>query len=107
MATRETKARSGRRAGRASDNRAVYTTFIILATWVVICSAVYVWCQKEVIKTGYETSRALALHKKLLKVNRALKVEVAMLSSPERIERLAREELGMTHPTVKRKLILR
>lgn len=107
MATRETKARSARRAERASGNRAVYTTFIILAAWVVICSAVYVWCQKEVIKTGYETSKALALQKKIMKVNRALKVEVAMLSSPERIERLAREELGMTHPTVKRKLILR
>lgn len=107
MAKGETKNRSGRTTGRARDSRAVYTAFILLAAWVVLCAAVYVWCQKEVVQTGYETSRALALQKKLMKVNRALKVEVAMLSSPERIERIARKELGMIHPTVERKLILR
>lgn len=107
MAKRTRGRRTAKKDARAFDSRLVYFTFFFLAVWVVVCSAVYVWCQKEVTRTGYETSRALAVQKKLMKANRALKVEVAMLSSPERIERIAREKLDMIHPGVDRKIILK
>jgi cell division protein FtsL len=40
-------------------------------------------------------------------VNRELEIERAMLSSPERVERVARERLGMIQPTPEQIRIVR
>ncbi|MFO8071898.1 MAG: cell division protein FtsL [Polyangia bacterium] len=52
----------------------------------------------EGVRLGYETSRARAVHTRLLLERRELRLELASLKSPERVEAEARERLDMQAP---------
>lgn len=51
-----------------------------------------------VIRTGYAIAEATRERQLLEEENRKLRLERSLLRSPERIERIAREKLGMTRP---------
>ena len=50
------------------------------------------------VSLAYDLSEATARHRRLLERRAALRLEVATLESPQRIERIARERLGMRPP---------
>lgn len=58
----------------------------------------HVWVRLQVVRLGYQISRETDREKRLQQVHRKLQVERALLRSPERLERLARERLGLTMP---------
>lgn len=58
----------------------------------------HVWVRLQVVRLGYEISNETDREKRLLQVHRKLQVERALLRSPERLERLARERLNLTMP---------
>lgn len=60
---------------------------------------VTVWRGLAFINVGYQIRSLERKQSELLNMNRALEIERAMLSSPERVERVARERLGMIEPT--------
>jgi len=74
--------------------------FLILCIMAVLIagSLFYVWTRVLVINLGYELSDAMERHWKLVQLNRKLHIEVALLKSPARIERIAQEELEMQKP---------
>lgn len=51
-----------------------------------------------VVDAGYRLSQAEARQRTLTRENDQLKLELATLRSPARLERLAREQLGMSMP---------
>lgn len=58
----------------------------------------YVWTRISVVQKGYEVSR---LHKEVHTLSQEisrLEAEVARLKSPDRLEKIAREKLGMRLP---------
>jgi len=57
----------------------------------------YTWQHFKAIEYGYKVESLKTQRDSLLEVNRALRLEEASLSSPERIDRLARE-YGMQPP---------
>jgi len=57
----------------------------------------YTWQHFKAIEYGYKVESLKTQRDSLLEVNRALRLEEALLSSPERIDRLARE-YGMQPP---------
>jgi cell division protein FtsL len=57
-----------------------------------------VWIRLQVVHTGYELSTARQLEHKLEQEQRELALEIATLTSPRRLEELARERLGMRPP---------
>jgi len=57
----------------------------------------YTWQHFKAIEYGYKVESLKAQRDSLLEVNRALRLEEASLSSPERIDKLARE-YGMQPP---------
>lgn len=65
---------------------------------VVIVSIFYLWIRLEVIKLGYEISEASRYQMELIQENKRLKIELSNLKSPERIERIARENLKLHYP---------
>ncbi|OGP56710.1 MAG: cell division protein FtsL [Deltaproteobacteria bacterium RBG_13_61_14] len=73
----------------------------VLLTVVVLVAATlfYVWCRLQAVRVGYEQSRTAETLQQMEKVNEELRGEVARLKSPERIERLARERLGLKYPS--------
>jgi cell division protein FtsL len=57
-----------------------------------------VWVRLQVVNAGYELSTARRLAHRLEQEQRELEIEVATLTSPRRLERVARERLGMGPP---------
>ncbi len=71
--------------------------FCIIAA-LIAGSLFYVWSRVLVINLGYDLSEAMEVHRKLVQENKKLHIEVALLKSLARIERIAREELDMEKP---------
>ncbi len=71
---------------------------------LVVCGALaatglfHTWQRVDGIRLSYRLSEVTAEHQALLRSNEHLRLEVATLKAPSRIERLARENLGMLPP---------
>lgn len=83
--------------GRRRRGRAVFT--LSLAVFLLVCSLIFlVWSRFQVTNVGYQISRARDEEKRLLNLNKQLKVEGASLKSLSRIESIATGQLGLTNP---------
>ena len=70
---------------------------MLLLVFVVELLA-YTWCRVQYVNIGYELSRVTGKHAALVTLQNSLKVELARLKSPARIEKIAREKLGLVRP---------
>lgn len=76
------------------------TLAIVLGTMaVVLIALLLVWVRLQAVHTGYQLSAARHLAHRLEQEQRELELEIATLTSPRRLELLARERLGMGPPT--------
>ncbi len=72
--------------------------------WIVLILALigelffFTWCRVQCTRVGYEISQAKTDNKRLLALQKTLKVEFAHLKSPERIAEIAKLKLGLTMP---------
>jgi len=66
----------------------------------------YTWCRVQNVRIGYEITQALAQHQQLVTMHNNLKIETARLKSPERISKIAREQLGLTTPSPGQVIVL-
>lgn len=75
--------------------------FMFLLSILILFSVVlfYLWLRLEVVKLGYDISHANIVHLRLIEENKRLKLELSRLKSPERIERIAKEQLGLHYPS--------
>lgn len=83
--TRLRKARFFKKAG----------TFIVVLL-IAAFGMVYVWQRVQVIAIGYQIEALKKEKDELLRTNKALDIETATLTSPERIDAIARHDMGMT-----------
>ncbi|MBR0518721.1 cell division protein FtsL [bacterium] len=74
----------------------ILTSFTILL--ITLMSIFYVGICAQNVKSQYNLSRLKEQRANLEKTKLALKLEVSRLNSLERIETIARKELGMAHP---------
>lgn len=58
----------------------------------------YTWSRVQCVKIGYQISKGINSNRALITLRNNLKIEVAHLKSPERLEKIAREEFGLTIP---------
>jgi cell division protein FtsL len=70
--------------------------FLALALIGVVL--VHVWLRLQVVHMGYVLSSASKLQSRLEQENRELKIELATMTSPDRLESLARRRLGLKPP---------
>lgn len=70
----------------------------LLALAFVGVGVFHVTARVMVVDAGYRLSRLESDQRRLLRENDTLKLELAMLKSPGRLETLARQELGMAPP---------
>ena len=56
------------------------------------------WCRVQHMKVGYLITQATEEQRQLVKTQTRLKVEVARLKAPERIAKIARNQLGLMPP---------
>ena len=83
----------GRQAGVAT-----VIAGLLLAAPLAAVGVFHVWSRTRVQGVGYELGRVEAEHRLLLAERDRLNLEVATLRSPGRLERFARERLGMAPP---------
>jgi cell division protein FtsL len=69
-----------------------------LTLCLVTLALVHVWLRLRVVHMGYVLSTTSKLHNQLEQENRELKVELATLTSPDRLEAMARRRLGLVSP---------
>jgi len=71
-----------------------------------ILGLVHVWLRLQVVHMGYVLSTTAKLQGRLEQENRELKVELATLTSPDRLEAMARKRLGLMPPEKGQVIIL-
>jgi cell division protein FtsL len=69
-----------------------------LALGLVGVALLHVWLRLQVVHMGYVLSTTSKLQNQLEQENRELKVELATLTSPDRLEAMSRRRLGLRSP---------
>lgn len=70
----------------------------LLALALVGVALSHVWLRLQVVHMGYVLSTTSKLQSQLEQEQRELKVELATLTSPDRLEAMARRRLGLASP---------
>ena len=70
----------------------------IIVTLAMVAGAFlyYSWIRSQIINTGYESQNLFTAEQSLLRTQKSLMLEEEILRAPERIDIIARNELGMT-----------
>lgn len=66
----------------------------------------YVWSNFERTQLGYDLSQLKKEEIRLKDINRKLRLEIAILKSPQRLEALAIQKLGLRQPSSEQIIIL-
>jgi cell division protein FtsL len=80
--------------------------WIVLMVLFFVEALFYAWCRVQCVNAGYGIDRENSRHQALLKERSTLRIELARLKSPERIETIARTRLGLVKPDVQQTMIL-
>jgi cell division protein FtsL len=80
--------------------------WIVLMVLFFLEALFYAWCRVQCVNAGYGIDRQNSRHLALLKERNTLKIELARLKSPERIETIARTRLGLVMPDGQQTVIL-
>ncbi len=85
------------RAGRKESRRRSLEV-ALLGLILVGVALFHVWLRLQVVHMGYVLSTTSKLQSQLEQEQRELKVELATLMSPDRLEAMARKRLGLAAP---------
>jgi cell division protein FtsL len=66
----------------------------------------YTWCRVQSIQVRYEISELTAKQQRLEMMQDNLKIELARLKSPQRIAKIAKQQLGLILPTSKQLILV-
>lgn len=90
------------------DIRKPKTTMI----WIIFMAMfiaellIYTWCRVQFVGIGYEISETAHHLQEHIKLQNNLKVELASLKSPDRIAKIAKNQLGLKTPTPAQVIII-
>jgi len=90
------------------DSRRIgYSTWIFIASVLMLMALIYVGSHIRMTELDYQIARELNTSEEIKEEQAKLKVELATLKSPQRIETIAREKLGMTYPERTQVIVLK
>ena len=99
-----------RQTVREQDRTSVnfgYSAWIFIATVLMAVLLIYVWSHIHMTELEYQIARELSSKEQFSEEQSKLKVELATLKSPQRIEIIAREKLQMTYPGREQVILLK
>ena len=85
--------------------RIVIIWFIVMAVFIAEL-LIYTWSRVQCIKVGYEISNENNKNQRVINLQNKLKVELARLKSPERLAKIAKNQLGLKTPTPEQMIII-
>ena len=83
-----------------------YSPFIFVTLVLMAVALVYVWSHIRMTELEYMVAAEMSIKEKLIEEQTKLKVDIATLKSPQRIEAITKEKLQMTYPTRDQFIIL-
>ena len=86
------------RAGRSAKSYWRLAAATLLGFGFIAAVLVHVWLRLQVVHMGYVLSTTSKLQARLEQENRELKIELATMTSPDRLEAQARQRLGLVTP---------
>lgn len=90
--------RQVRRLSDALGSASGMVLVVLCAVVLTVGAVFFLWQRYQFVSLGYEVNRLRAERTRLAESIEPLEVEVHYLSRLERIDRLARQELGMRRP---------
>lgn len=96
-----------RTAAAVRENWVSFPYLTAVMVLMTLVSVFHVWSRVEVIDLNLRISESARSFKEEQQENKRLKVEVASLKTPARIEALAKGELGMALPTDQQVVLVR
>ena len=84
-----------------------YSTWIFIASVLMTVALLYVWSHIHMTELEYQIAQELNSREQIMEEQTKLKVELATLRSPQRIETIARERLQMTYPDRTQVIVLK
>ncbi len=84
-----------------------YPTFIVVALVIMFVAVIYVGSHIRMTQMEYDVAAALSAKENLLEEQKKLKLELAMLKAPQRIEDIARNKLQMCYPDAEQVIVLK
>ncbi len=82
----------------SSERRRHHWAVLSLSLCLVGVVLLHVWLRLQVVRMGYALSTTSKLESRLEQERRELTVELATLTSPDRLEAMARKRLGLVAP---------
>jgi len=79
---------------------------MIMMSAFIIELLFYTWCRVQNVRYGYEISSETQTRQQLVTYQNNLKIELARLKSPDRIARIAKQQLGLMMPTADKTILL-
>lgn len=80
--------------------------WIVFMTVFIAELFLYTWSRVNCIGVGYEISKETQKQHELVALETNLKIELASLKSPERIAKIAKNQLGLVTPTQKQTIVI-
>jgi len=90
-----------------ASSRIGYSTWIFIASVLMAVALLYVWSHIHMTELEYQVARELSSREQITEEQTKLKIELATLKSPQRIETIARERLQMTYPEREQVIVLK
>ena len=81
-----------------SERRRYHWAVLSVSLCLVGVILLHVWLRLQVVRMGYALSTTSKLQSQLEQERRELTVELATLTSPDRLEAMARKRLGLVAP---------
>lgn len=75
-----------------------FLAYLIFVTCFLVGLFLYIWPTMQLLQSGFQYSGMEMQRERLSEENRALRVELGALTSLDRVEQIARDELGMVAP---------
>ena len=82
----------------APDHMRECVRVVSLGALIALCAFLYAWQHFETIQLRYKLESLRSERAQASELNQELKLEVAGLRAPERIDMIARRQLGLTAP---------
>jgi cell division protein FtsL len=95
------------REERNASSGIKYPTFIVVAIVLMFVALIYVGSHIHMTELEYKYTAELSAQEQMQEEQKKLKLEYAMLKSPQRIEGIARSRLLMSYPERDQVIVLK
>jgi cell division protein FtsL len=87
--------------------RLKYSVFLFVAFVLMVVAITYVWSHVQMTKLEYQVADEMTTKEQLLEEQRKLKLELATLKSPQRIEAVVKRSLNLSYPDKDQVIVIR